>query len=102
MEQAAADRAGSRFLAPVSPEVMRWKYRKLLGNLGNAVEALCGGRGLNRDAAPPAATRELAARATAEGVAVLDAAGIGYASSEELQAVRGRQVEFAPVTGTSY
>jgi 2-dehydropantoate 2-reductase len=102
IERIAADLAGSRFLAPVSPEVMRWKYRKLLGNLGNAVEALCGGPGLNRDAARPAATRELTDRATAEGVATLDAAGIGYASSEELQAVRGHQVEFAPVTGTTY
>ncbi len=41
IERVAADLAGSRFLAPVSPEVMRWKYRKLLGNLGNAIEALC-------------------------------------------------------------
>ena len=24
------------------PDIMRWKYRKLLNNLGNAVQALCG------------------------------------------------------------
>ena len=28
--------------APVTAEVMRWKYGKLLSNLGNAIEAVCG------------------------------------------------------------
>jgi 2-dehydropantoate 2-reductase len=98
IEQIATDLADSRFLAPVSPEVMRWKYRKLLGNLGNAIEALCGSREPNGDGA----ARELSDRTAAEGAAALDAAGIGYASAEELQAVRGRQVEFAPVAGTTH
>ena len=48
---------------------MAWKYRKLLSNLANAVEALCG---TTRDDA----AAELAARADAEGRAVLQAAGI--------------------------
>jgi 2-dehydropantoate 2-reductase len=99
IEQVAADLAGSRFLAPVSPEVMRWKYRKLLGNLGNAVEALCGSRGSGQNGDP---TRQLMDRTTAEGVAALEAAGIGYASSDELHAVRGHQVDFAPVAGTMH
>jgi len=103
----AADLEGSRFLAPVSPDVMRWKYRKLLGNLGNAIEALCGraaaGRGnAHRDGDQSDAARELVERTTAEGTEVLDAAGIGYASTAELRDARGDQVDFAPVAGTSY
>ena len=101
-ERIAADLAGSRFLAPVTPDVMRWKYRKLLGNLGNAIEALCGGRGPGRGGVPTGAARELTAGVTAEGTAVLDAAGIGYATPAEIQAVRGDHVDFGPVTGIAY
>jgi 2-dehydropantoate 2-reductase len=100
IERVAADLAGSRFLAPVSTDVMRWKYRKLLGNLGNAIEALCGRPRAGLDGDP--AARELSERTTAEGTAVLEAAGIGCASSAELREVRGRHVDFAPVTGTTY
>jgi hypothetical protein len=62
---------------------MRWKYRKLLGNLGNAIEALCVPPGAGLEGDPAAAARELSERATAEGVAVLDTAGIGYATSAD-------------------
>jgi 2-dehydropantoate 2-reductase len=102
IERIAADLAGSHFLAPVSPDVMRWKYRKLLGNLGNAVEALCGRAGAGQDGDLADAARELTERAAAEGRAVLDRAGIGYASSAEIDAVRGRRVDFAPVAGVSH
>jgi 2-dehydropantoate 2-reductase len=102
IERVAADLAASRFLAPVSEDVMRWKYRKLLGNLGNAVEALTGRRRLDGAGAPDGAARELTERVTAEGTAVLDAAKIGYASDAEVREVRGNQVDFAPVPGVSY
>ena len=102
IERVAADLAGSRFLAPVSPEVMRWKYRKLLGNLNNAIEALCGRPGAALDGDPAAAARELAERTAAEGVAVLDAAGIGYATSAEVREVRGDHIDFGLVPGVSY
>jgi 2-dehydropantoate 2-reductase len=101
IERVAADLADSRFLAPVSPEVMRWKYRKLLGNLGNAVEALCVPPDADLDGGPAAAARELRERATAEGVAVLDAAGIGYATAAEVDKARGHHVDYAPVAGTA-
>ncbi|MGA2933353.1 MAG: 2-dehydropantoate 2-reductase N-terminal domain-containing protein [Acidimicrobiales bacterium] len=55
-------------------DIMYWKYRKLLLNLSNAVEALCG---------PGAARSELSALARREGEACLRAAGIAFASSEE-------------------
>ena len=99
IERVAADLAGSRFLAPVSQEVMRWKYRKLLGNLGNAIEALCVPLDTGLDGNAAAAARELSERATAEGVAVLDAAGIGYASTAEMDEARGHHVDYAPVAG---
>jgi 2-dehydropantoate 2-reductase len=101
IERVAADLADSRFLAPVSAEVMRWKYRKLLGNLGNAIEALCAPPDAGLDGGPAAAAHELRERAAAEGVAVLDAAGIGYATAAEVRAARGHHVDYAPVAGTA-
>ena len=99
VEQVSADLTASRFLAPVSGDVMRWKYRKLLGNLGNALEALTGGRAGGLNGARDGAAGELTDRVTAEGAAVLDAAGIGYASAEEVRAARGHNVESAEVAG---
>jgi 2-dehydropantoate 2-reductase len=64
---AAFERAG--FSAVAQRDIMRWKYRKLLGNLGNIVEALC-------ERVPEAA--DVARRLHGEGVAVLDAARIRY------------------------
>jgi 2-dehydropantoate 2-reductase len=93
-ERIGADLATSHFLAPVSADVMRWKYGKLLSNLGNAIEALCG-----RDGGDDAAG--LGRRARAEGIAVLDAAGIGYSSRAEEAATRGDQVEARPVNGSA-
>jgi 2-dehydropantoate 2-reductase len=76
--QIGEDLAKSNFLAPVSAEVMRWKYGKLLSNLGNSIEALCGSHGGDGAA-------ELRRRVRAEGAAVLDAAGLAYASAEEMR-----------------
>ena len=88
-----ADLTASRFLAPVAADVMRWKYGKLLANLSNAIEAVCG-HGVWDAAA------DLRRRATAEGTAVLDAAGIGYASEQESAQTRGDQVRILPVNGS--
>jgi 2-dehydropantoate 2-reductase len=68
------------FHAEARPDIMRWKYTKLLMNLGNAVEALCG---------PSARVGELAGRARREGIAALDAAGIDYVSDEDFATRRG-------------
>jgi len=88
-----ADLARSRLLAPVVTDVMRWKYGKLLANLANAIEAVCGYRARD-DAAG------LGRRATAEATAVLDAAGIGYASQEESAELRGDRVRIQPINGS--
>jgi 2-dehydropantoate 2-reductase len=96
----AADLETSGFAAPVSEAVMEWKYAKLLANLVNAVEAVCGPvRGDAAGGAAGAAARELAARAKAEGAAVLDAAGIAYASEGDQARVRGERVQILPVKG---
>ena len=90
--QIGADLTASGFLAPVTADVMRWKYGKLLANLSNATEAVCG-----HDAWLHAT--ELRRRVTAEGRAVLDAAGIGYARERESAELRADQVQIVPVNG---
>jgi hypothetical protein len=57
---------------------MRWRYGKLLGNLTNAIEALCGPAAQDNDD-----TRELRQRARCEGIAVFRAAGPGYLGCDQ-------------------
>ena len=91
-ERIGADLTASGFLAPVTADVMRWKYGKLLANLSNATEAVCG-----HDAWLHAT--ELRRRVTAEGRAVLDAAGIAYARERESAELRADRVQILPVNG---
>ncbi len=69
------------------PDIMRWKYRKLLLNLGNAVGALCG---------VEARGGELWRAALAEGEAVLAAAGVEVASLAEDRQRRGESLTLLP------
>jgi 2-dehydropantoate 2-reductase len=70
----------STFESVPRPDIMRWKYRKLIMNLGNVVEALF---------VPGDDALELARLARREGSAVLRAAGIDVASIEEDRDRRG-------------
>jgi 2-dehydropantoate 2-reductase len=70
----------STFESVPRDDIMRWKYRKLIMNLGNAVEALF---------VPGDDALELARLARREGSAVLRAAGIGVATIEEDRDRRG-------------
>ena len=79
-EEIAAALRSATFESVVRPDVMRWKYTKLLMNVGNAVQALCG---------EAARGGELARLVRAEGEACLRAAGIAFASTEEDAARRG-------------
>ena len=73
-------------------DIMRWKYAKLLMNLGNAVEALCGRvDGLD----------DAARLVRAEGQTVLGKAGIDYVPAEEDAARRGDILRMRPVAGNS-
>lgn len=77
---------GATFDSVVRDDIGRWKWGKLLRNLGNVVEAICGSQ-----------TRggELSRRALQEGVDVLTAANIPFASAEENVARRQGILEIA-------
>jgi 2-dehydropantoate 2-reductase len=90
-EDVAAALSGATFGSEARPDVMRWKYRKLILNLGNAVEAVCG---------PDAArSTPLVRMARAEGEACLEAAGIDAVSIADDRARRGDVFELRPVPG---
>src|SRR3954468_20287952 len=65
-EKIAAAFASSTFESVARGDIMRWKYGKLLNNLGNAVDALCG---------PDPDARVVHEQAWQEGAAVLAAGG---------------------------
>jgi 2-dehydropantoate 2-reductase len=88
--QLAAAFGEARVGSLVRTDIMRWKYAKLLINLGNAIQALCGS-GEETDV--------LAAMAREEGRGVLAAAGIPYASAQEDAARRGNHITYAPAGG---
>lgn len=71
---------GATFNSIVRDDIARWKWGKLLMNLNNAIQAVCG----IEDPAP-----ELSRRAVEEGVNVLEAAGIAFVGHDEDRARRG-------------
>ncbi|HZC26770.1 MAG TPA: 2-dehydropantoate 2-reductase N-terminal domain-containing protein, partial [Actinopolymorphaceae bacterium] len=89
-EQVAAALRSATFHSQTRPDIMAWKYRKLLGNLGNAIDAVCA-RDDDR--------QEAYARIRAEGEAVLDAAGIGSVSAEEDRARHADILQIRPING---
>jgi 2-dehydropantoate 2-reductase len=72
-EQITAALAASKFASQARTDIMRFKYAKLILNLGNAAAALCG---------PGDATDELNERVRSEGRTVLEAAGLDFEASE--------------------
>ncbi len=88
---AAAFRAAG-FESIERPDIMRWKYRKLILNLGNAAQALL----------PAEDERKVAKRARAEGEACLRAAGIDFASAEEDRERRGDLLQLKPIADRPY
>jgi 2-dehydropantoate 2-reductase len=91
-EQVAAAFREAGFESVARPDIMRWKYRKLMSNLGNSVQALCS----------PPGVGALADRARAEGERVLEAAGIDVASEEEDKGRRGDILQIADIPGRRY
>ncbi|MFJ1604831.1 ketopantoate reductase family protein [Streptomyces sp. NPDC088253] len=89
----AADLEKAHFEAPVVPDVARWQYAKLLGNLANAMEAVSG-------VLTSAEGLALFARVRAEGEAALTAAGIAYTGEEEQKQVRDNKIRFEPFDGS--
>jgi 2-dehydropantoate 2-reductase len=83
------DLAQAGFDARVEPRILRLKYGKLLTNLANALQALAGPTGVD-----PA----LYAKISAEAVACFHAAGIEFATAEEVHR-RAKAVYELPVDG---
>lgn len=88
----SADLEKGPFRAPVTEDVMRWKYAKLLDNLANAVEALSGP--IEAEAA-----RQVCAWGREEGRAVFAAAGIDAVGEEEQGTARGGLMQVQPIEG---
>jgi len=86
-----ADWSRSTFRIHRADDVMRWKYRKLLSNLGNALQALVG--------PDVAGTRELHERLEAEATRVFGAAGIEWPSAADEEAWRGDAFDIRAVPG---
>jgi 2-dehydropantoate 2-reductase len=86
----AAALGRSSFDSVDRPEIMRWKYAKLLMNLGNALEAACG---------PVGRAGELFGRVVEEGRACLAAAAIDVASADEDAERRSDLLSLRPVGG---
>lgn len=72
-EAIAVDLRRAGFESLPRPDIMAWKRRKLLLNLGNAVDAAC---------VPGPAADELADRARAEGERAIEAAGLACVTAE--------------------
>jgi 2-dehydropantoate 2-reductase len=87
-ERIAADLESAGFSARPDAAVMRFKYTKLLMNLGNALHAAC---------TPGPAAGDILAAARAEGERCYAAAGIAYASAAEFAARRGDLIQPVPV-----
>jgi 2-dehydropantoate 2-reductase len=92
-EAIGAALSASSFESLPRPDVMRWKYCKLLMNLANAAQALCG------DGDPQIA--ELARRARFEAAAALRAAGIDVATQDEDRRRRGDLLNPRPIHGAA-
>lgn len=94
VDQVAADVASafnsSGMVSEARADLMAWKHRKLLMNLGNAVQALFG---TDPDAAP------IASAARREGRAALEAAGIDVVSAEDDRTRRGDILQLGAIDG---
>ncbi len=87
-ERVAAAFRAATFSSFAVADIGRWKLRKLLGNLGNAVEAVCGAS---------ARRGRLLDLVNQEGVDVLSAAGLEAASVEEDRVRRGDLLQFGAI-----
>jgi 2-dehydropantoate 2-reductase len=74
------------------PDIMRWKYRKLLNNLSNVLDALCG---------PESRDNDVSRRARDEGIACLAAAGIEVVTEAEDKERRGDALQWGSAAARS-
>jgi 2-dehydropantoate 2-reductase len=94
--QIAADWSTAKMVSRAKPDMMRFKYAKLLGNLGNAVQAMI---------SEPLSSenhRRLSGRLLDEGAAAFAAAGIDYASDQEMREQIRAHYQIAAAKGQPY
>ena len=90
-EEIAQALAASDFSSVPRPDIMRYKYAKLLSNVANAVDAIC---------EPGPVADEVIERAQEEGRAVLTAAGIEFVADEVNDVVgRWKRLDLKPIGG---
>ena len=89
-EAVAADFRAATFSSFPVEDILRWKHRKLLTNLGNAIEAVCG---------PHERQGPLGDMLLAEGEAVLSAAGREAATAEEDLTRRADLLQLGEIAG---
>lgn len=80
----------SGFSAKPEPDIMRWKYTKLLSNIRNAVQAACG---------LEVSARDFFRALKAETLACYRAAGIASAPEDELQKRVRTQIKLVDIEG---
>lgn len=90
LEQIQSDWSNASFKIALQEDVMQWKYRKLLNNLGNSFQALIGSNG---------DCSQLIKAARDEACGVLEAAGIDLVSDETEAAARADSFTVRPVPG---
>jgi len=89
-EAVAADFRSATFSSYPVADISRWKNRKLLTNLGNAIEAVCG---------PQQRQGPLGDMIMAEGEAVLAAAGLEAATAQEDLDRRAHLLQLGEIDG---
>ncbi|AMM19242.1 hypothetical protein AX769_02710 [Frondihabitans sp. PAMC 28766] len=89
LETLEHDWTASTFRIFVVDDVMAWKHRKLLANLGNALAALLG----------PGQSEGISSRLTDEATAIFEAAGLTWPSDEQEEAWRDDAFDIRPVPG---
>jgi 2-dehydropantoate 2-reductase len=84
------DFGAATFSSTVIEDIRRWKHRKLITNLGNAVEAICG---------PDERGSPLVGVLVAEGEAALSAAGLETATRDEDRSRRADLLQLGEIAG---
>jgi len=80
----------ANFSAVADVDIMRWKYQKLMSNLNNSLYAVC---------QTGADTRVVSKLLLDEAASVIERAGIGIASDEEVKQRHGNLIQMKPIDG---
>jgi 2-dehydropantoate 2-reductase len=88
--QVTADLTTAGFSAKPDPHIMRWKYTKLLSNLYNSLQAICGLEARGGD---------FARAVRSEALACYEAAGIEFIPEEEMRQRVRAEIKLADIEG---